>query len=120
MANPFVFVELNATDVDKSESFYSKLFDWKLEDTPTPQGPYTFIGVGGGTGGGITKHPKPGAPPMWLAYVQVDDIAASTKKAESLGAKVLQTVVEVMGMGSLSIISDPTGAVIGMWEPKKK
>ena len=32
MSNPFVHVELNTTDVDKAKSFYSKLFDWELED----------------------------------------------------------------------------------------
>jgi predicted enzyme related to lactoylglutathione lyase len=32
MANPFVHVELNTTDVDKAKEFYGQLFDWKLED----------------------------------------------------------------------------------------
>ncbi|PYS67649.1 MAG: VOC family protein, partial [Acidobacteria bacterium] len=32
MANPFVHVELNTTDVEKAKSFYSQLFDWELED----------------------------------------------------------------------------------------
>jgi predicted enzyme related to lactoylglutathione lyase len=30
MANPFVHVELNTTDVGKAKTFYGKLFDWKL------------------------------------------------------------------------------------------
>ncbi len=121
MANAFVHVELNTTDVDKAKGFYGKLFDWKLEDMPMGNGTtYTTIGVGGGTGGGMMKHPVPGAPSSWLAYVLVDDIAASTKKAESLGAKVMQPVTEVMGMGSLSIIIDPTGAALGLWQPKAK
>ena len=34
MANPFVHVELNTTDVGKAKDFYGKLFDWKLEDMP--------------------------------------------------------------------------------------
>ena len=32
MANPFVHVELNTTDVSRAKAFYGKLFDWKLED----------------------------------------------------------------------------------------
>jgi predicted enzyme related to lactoylglutathione lyase len=32
MTNRFVYVELNTTDVSPSKAFYSKLFDWKLED----------------------------------------------------------------------------------------
>jgi predicted enzyme related to lactoylglutathione lyase len=41
----------------------------------------------------------PGAPPAWLAYVDVDDVKASTEKARSLGAQVLKDVSEVPQMG---------------------
>ena len=110
MPNPFVHVELNTTDVDKSKTFYGKLFDWKLEDIPMGDETYTMIGVGTGTAGGIIKNPMPGAPSMWLAYVAVDDIHASTAKAKSLGATIVRDVTEVPGMGWFSIIMDPTGA----------
>jgi uncharacterized protein len=30
----------------------------------------------------------------------------------------VQDVKEVMGAGSLSIITDPTGATLGLWQPK--
>jgi predicted enzyme related to lactoylglutathione lyase len=120
MANPFVHVELNTTDVGKSKTFYTGLFDWKLEDMPMGPGEvYTLIGVGSGTGGGMMKHPVPGAPSAWLAYVEVADIAASTAKAKSLGAQVMKDVTEVPGMGWLSIILDPTGAALGLWKPMK-
>ena len=79
MANPFVHVELNTTDVTKAKNFYGKLFGWKLEDVEMDGGAYTMIKVGEGTGGGIIKHPVPGAPSAWLAYVLVDDIGAATQ-----------------------------------------
>jgi hypothetical protein len=69
--------------------------------------------------GGILKHPVPGAPSVWLAYVEVADIAAATGKSGSLGAKIMQDVTEVMGMGWLSILIDPTGAVLGLWQTKE-
>ena len=120
MANPFVHVELNTTDVEKAKGFYTKLFSWKLEDMPMPEGSYTMINVGEGTGGGMMKQMIPGAPSGWLAYVVVDDIAAATQKARSLGATVMKDVTEVMDMGWLSIIVDPTGAMLGLWTPKAK
>jgi predicted enzyme related to lactoylglutathione lyase len=119
MANAFVHVELNTTDVDKAKAFYGKLFEWTLEDVPMgPGGSYTMIKVGQGTGGGMVKHPVPGAPSAWLAYVQVEEIKAATEKARSLGATIMQDVVEVPGMGWLSILIDPTGAALGLWQPK--
>jgi predicted enzyme related to lactoylglutathione lyase len=120
MSNPFVHVELNSSDPNKAKEFYSKLFDWQLEDVPnpiTPDGNYTLIKVGQGTGGGIMKSCE-GGPGGWLAYVGVQDIHASTEKARSLGAQVLEHVKEVPGLGWLSFIRDPTGAVLGLWQPK--
>jgi len=120
MANAFVHVELSTTDVSKAKAFYGKLFQWTLEDVPMEGGSYTLIKVGEGTGGGIMQQMVPGAPSAWLAYVEVDDIAAATKQAKSLGATVMRDVTEVMGAGWLSIIVDPTGAVLGLWKAAKK
>jgi len=121
MPNPFIHLELNTTDVSKAKTFYGNLFDWKLEDIENNvTGTYTMIQVGQGTGGGIMQQMIPGAPSSWLAYVQVDDIAASTAKAKSLGAKVMRDVTEVTDMGWLSIIVDPTGAPLGLWKPKPR
>ena len=118
VANPFCHVELNTTDVSKAKDFYSKLFEWKLEDMPSPGGDYTMIRVGEGTGGGMMKNPVPGAPSFWLAYVLVDDIQASTKKAKSLGANVMKDVTEIPDYGSFSVLADPTGAHFALWKPK--
>src|SRR4029453_1485025 len=100
MANPFVHVELHTNDVARVKDFYSRLFSWKLQDVPMPGGgSYTMIDVGGGTG---------------------DDIHASTRKAKDLGAKVVVDVTEVGEYGTMSVITDPTGATVAMWQPKGK
>ena len=118
MANPFVHVELNTTDLAKAKAFYGKLFAWTLEDVDMgPTGTYTLIKPGDGTGGGMLKHPVPGAPSVWLAYVVVDDIEAATRKAESLGAKIEKGVTEIPHVGSFSIFTDPTGATLALWKP---
>ena len=119
MANPFVHVELHTGDLKRAKEFYGKLFDWKLEDAPMPGGgSYTLIQVGNGTGGGMETSRTPGVPPHWLAYVGVDDVRASTRKAQELGAKVVQDVMEVGEYGTMSVITDPTGATLAMWQPK--
>ena len=80
---------------------------------------YTLIKVGEGTGGGMMKHPMPGQPSSWLAYVDVDDIAESTRKAKALGAKIIRDVTEIPGIGSFSIFTDPTGATLALWQQKR-
>ena len=119
MANPFVHVELNTTDVDRAKAFYGKLFDWSLEDIPMGPMTYTMIKVKEGTGGGIMKQLIPGASSAWLPYVDVPDIKRATQEAKTLGASIMKDVTEVMNMGWLSIIVDPTGAMLGLWQSKK-
>jgi predicted enzyme related to lactoylglutathione lyase len=119
MGNPFVHFELMSTDVGKAKTFYGKLFDWKLEDMPMGDMIYTMIKVGDGTGGGLMKNPMPGAPSTWVAYVDVDNLKAATAKAKSLGATLVKDVTEVKGRGSFTIITDPTGAMLGLWEARK-
>jgi predicted enzyme related to lactoylglutathione lyase len=119
VANPFVHVELNTTDLEKAKAFYGQLFDWKLEDVKMgPTGTYTMIRPGKGTGGGMLKHPVPGAPSFWLAYVEVGDVAAATKKAKDLGGTIKLDVTDMHGAGWMSIIVDPTGGVLGLWKSK--
>jgi uncharacterized protein len=120
MANPFVHVELNTSDVAKAKAFYGALFDWKMEDISMESGTYTMVRVGDGTGGGMMKHPMPGAPSSWLAYVLVDDVEAATRKVKSLGGTVMKEKTEVANMGWLAIIIDPTGAMLGLWKPKAR
>lgn len=119
MANPFVHVELSTTDPAKAKSFYGQLFSWKMDDMPMgPDLIYTMIQPGEGTGGGLMQQLIPNAPSAWLAYVDVDDVKASTAKAKSLGATVMKDVTEVPDMGWFSIIVDPTGAPLGLWQAK--
>jgi hypothetical protein len=117
MPNPFVHVELQTTDVEAAKSFYTRLFDWQLESiTGANDMDYTLVKTGQGTGG-IMQQLMPGAPSAWLSYVLVEDLKASTAKARALGATILKDNLEVPGMGWLTIIIDPTGAHLGMWQP---
>jgi hypothetical protein len=116
MANPFVHVELLTNDLARAKEFYKGLFEWKLEDVPGMD--YTMINVGEGTGGGMMKNPMPESPSHWLAYVHVDNAVAATEKAKSLGATICKEVTEIPGYGWFSVIMDPTGAALALWQAK--
>ncbi|HEY2619377.1 MAG TPA: hypothetical protein VGI78_18700 [Acetobacteraceae bacterium] len=53
-------------------------------------------------------------------FVHVELNTQDVAKAKSLGATMVRDVMEVMGEGSLSIITDPTGATLGLWQQKAK
>ena len=116
-ANPFIHIELDTTDPERARAFYGALFTWKLEDSSMGPGmTYTMISPGEGPGGGLMKQPAPGVPSMWLVYVRVDDVRAATAGAKRLGAQVVKDVAEVPGTGWFSVIVDPTGAALGLWQ----
>jgi predicted enzyme related to lactoylglutathione lyase len=119
MANPFVHVELNTTDLGRARNFYGSLFGWVFEDVDmTPGHPYTMIRVGDGTGGGMMTEPVAGWPSHWTAYVGVADVRAATEQARALGATVLTEPMEMKNAGWLAVIRDPTGAALGLWQDK--
>jgi predicted enzyme related to lactoylglutathione lyase len=55
-----------------------------------------------------------------VSYVDVSDVASATRKAKELGAKVLVDTMAVADMGKFSIITDPTGATLGLWQSTRK
>ncbi|HVJ18713.1 MAG TPA: VOC family protein [Polyangiaceae bacterium] len=116
MANPFVHIELSSSDLKKAEKFYRSIFGWKLQNRP--EFDYTMIDVGnGGVGGGMQTQRQPGAPSAWLPYVEVDDVKATVAKAAKNGAKVMLPYMDIgESMGAIGVFSDPTGAVIGVWQ----
>ena len=68
--------------------------------------------------GTIRKKPAmaQGSPNHWMVYFLVDDVAASSKKAEDLGASTLMPTTDIPGMGTFSVVSDPQGGVFALWK----
>jgi predicted enzyme related to lactoylglutathione lyase len=118
MANPFVHLELNTPDLTKAKEFYSTLFGWQFQDMDmgAPAGIYSTFKPANGPGGGMMSMPV--GNPGWLAYVGVEDIDAATEKAKSLGATICLGPQEVPNVGRFTVITDPTGCTIAMFQPK--
>lgn len=113
MGRPVVHFEIGCRDSAKTQEFYSRLFDWKI----TPMGPAAMIAAeGSGIGGHISSL---GHEPhhYTIFYVDVDDIAAYLKKAESLGGKTIVPPVEIP-TGTFAWMQDPGGNTVGLWQAK--
>ncbi len=117
MANPFVHIELHASDTAAAKKFYGELLDWSMNDEDMGGMTYTMISPGEGTGGGMMKNPVAGAPSHWLAYVQVDDAAAAASKAQKLGGTIVQPKTDLPSGASYAVITDPVGAAFGLFQP---
>jgi predicted enzyme related to lactoylglutathione lyase/uncharacterized protein YndB with AHSA1/START domain len=119
----FCWNELVTHDAAASTKFYSALFGWDAEVKEMGPGmKYTMFKKGESREAGMFQLPSEAAdvPTAWVAYVTVPDLTAAVAKAKSLGANICKDNVPVPGMGRFSIISDPQGAVLGLWEFAKQ
>lgn len=119
MGNPFCHVQLHVGDTSEAKKFYGALLDRTFDDIKTLIGPYTTVGAGGSVMGGITGNRAGETPSHWLAYIEVDDVAAAAKRAVALGGTILQDKIDIPS-GSFVIVADPTGAAVGLFERAAK
>jgi predicted enzyme related to lactoylglutathione lyase len=111
MANKVVHFEILGKDGKASQAFYSSLFGWSIDASNEMN--YGMVDAGSaGVGGGISASQD--GKPMVTVYIEVDDLDATLKKAESLGGKTIMPPMDVPGGPKLAMFADPDGNVIGM------
>lgn len=118
----FSWIELSTTDTEGAKAFYSALFGWNPEDQPVPGGVYTMCKKGDAYVAAIQSLQEEmasrGHPPFWMSYVTVDSVDKAAAKVEELGGKVLAPPFDVMDIGRMAVVQDPTKASLALWEAK--
>jgi uncharacterized protein len=118
LSRPVVHLELHTGDLPGACEFYDRLCGWRAERIDAGGGSYWALALGGGFGGGgVVECSTP--QPMWLPYVEVDDVAATTERARGLGASVLLDPREGPA-GWRSVVTAPAGGDIAFWQPKRR
>lgn len=114
--NPVVHLELHTGNRARASDFYSRLFGWHAETVEVAHRTYVLLKLGVGIEGGIAEH-HAGEGSLWLPYVEVADLVEVTQRARGLGAAVVLEPREGP-VGWRSILAVPSGARIGLWQPK--
>lgn len=120
----FCWVDLMTTDQEGAKSFYTQLFGWTTEDIPFGDegNTYTMLQLDGIPAAALSKMPAElegqGIPPQWSSYISVESADETTEQAKSLGATIMKEPFDVMEVGRMSVIQDPTGAVFCTWQAK--
>jgi uncharacterized protein len=121
----FVWDELATSDVGAAKSFYGEVLGWTTRDMDMGGGfTYTIFKRSddaedaNGVGGAMPQGEAPVT--MWMPYVAADDIDATAAKVTELGGTVLREPWDIEGVGRISIIQDPTGAVLGLIRPQPR
>ncbi|HKQ62194.1 MAG TPA: VOC family protein [Candidatus Polarisedimenticolaceae bacterium] len=116
----FCWYELGTSDPEGARRFYSALFGWTTLDVPMgPAGVYTLLRHRDTDIAGMYKLEGPqfqGVPPHWMTYVASDNVDADSERATSLGAKVCVGPMDIPNVGRMSVIQDPQGAMISLFQ----
>jgi predicted enzyme related to lactoylglutathione lyase len=115
---PVVHLELHTSDLAAARDFYRALCGWRPQTVTTAQGSYLALGLGGyALGGGIVECQTPRS--LWLPYVEVPSVEATTDRARELGAAMALAPREGPH-GWRSVIRTPCGGEVAFWEPKQR
>jgi predicted enzyme related to lactoylglutathione lyase len=122
MGYPVVHFEVIGKDGEKLRSYYSELFDWKIDaDNEMNYGVVSreenLAPDGTGIGGGVAQGPD-GYEGHVMFYVGVPDVEAALAKAESLGGTRVMGPETIMGSMVLGHFTDPEGHLIGLVTPQ--
>jgi hypothetical protein len=119
----FCWVDLGCTDAAAAKRFYTGLFGWSFEDRPMGEGAYyTMFFVGGKSVAALypqdPQQQAQGVPCTWLSYISVENADRMAERTRSLGGTVLMEPFDVLDVGRMAMVQDPTGAVVALWEPR--
>ena len=119
VTNAPVWIDLSSTDPAGARDYYKKLFGWTAEPEKDPNaGGYALARIGGKDVAGIGGTQDPNGPSAWMVYIGTSDAAATAKKVEAAGGKVVAPPFEVLDSGTMAVFQDPSGAFIAAWQPK--
>jgi predicted enzyme related to lactoylglutathione lyase len=110
-----IHLELHTGDLPGAVAFYAGLCGWRPERIRAGRGSYLALGMGAGVAGGVVECEAKDA--LWVPYVEVSDIGATTTRADALGAQVLLDSREGP-QGWRSVVAGPAGGEVAFWQPK--
>ena len=112
----FCWVDLGAADPEAAGAFYAAVLGWEMGPSGGAEtADYRLCLVDGRSVAGI--YQGQGTTPAWTSYVSVEDAGAASARAAELGATVAMGPMQVLDLGRSTLLIDPQGAAVALWEP---
>jgi uncharacterized protein len=117
----FIWHELLCTDVSAAAAFYTRILPWKAQPF-SPGSPYWIFKTqdGRSVAGAMRLSDEArsaGTGAHWRGYIGAADVDAIAGQAVGLGARIQQPVQDVPGVGRVALLTDPEGAIFGLFCP---
>jgi predicted enzyme related to lactoylglutathione lyase len=112
------WIDLTTSDPGKARNFYSALFGWTAEEPNAEFGGYfNFRKDGSRVAGCMGKMPGQEGPDVWSVHLSTPNARQTLKDAQAHGGRVTVDAMDVADLGTMSVITDPSGAAVGAWQP---
>lgn len=116
-AGTFCWETLVTADPEGATAFYGKVLGLGTGRTPSGEG---TVFTSGELMVADVQPARPGAPSHWATYVAVEGAEASRDRAVRLGGRALVPRIDVPKVGTVSVIADPSGAALGLFQPERR
>jgi predicted enzyme related to lactoylglutathione lyase len=112
------WADLWTSDVAGSRAFYSEVFGWEAQE-PSPEfgGYFMFTRDGVPVAGAMGDMGDMPATNTWKVYLNTDDLSKALQVATDEGAQILGPAMPIADLGIQAVLTDPSGANVGLWEP---
>jgi len=115
MSASIVHVEFKSANFARTSAFYDRVFNWKTEQNGS--GSYMKLEGADAPSAGWVRADLVQAPGP-IAFLTVDDLAATLAEIESAGGRVLVRSLPFAGGGEIALFADPDDNVLGLWRRK--
>lgn len=121
MGGKFVWRDLSTFDVGKAQRFYATLFGWHFPAVGADVEGYHIARLGRADAAAVFEMPaalrRLNLPSFWMSYVQVDDVAATVRLAETLPGTIVEVAPEPFGRDAvIALVRDPSGAGFTLYQ----
>lgn len=114
------WADLATSDPERARDFYGRVFGWTFDIGGEEFGGYTTALKDGESVAGLMQNsPDSGYPDGWTSYLASDDAETTAARAETAGATIAIAPMRVSDQGTMAIILDPGGAMLGLWQPEQ-
>ncbi len=108
------WVDAQIPDVEAGRRFYGELFGWAFEEAYDSA---VWALLDGDRVAALTPKTDGRMPSVWTVYFATPDARALAGRIRQAGGQVVTSPVEVgEGLGTAALVTDPEGAVFGLWE----
>ena len=119
------WVDVMVKQRSEGTAFYGALFGWTFVDSTDPESGavvYTNCFSNGHMVCGLMEMSPEmqagGMPPVWGTYIATADADETAQRVTAAGGTVMMPPMDVMDVGRMAVFTDPTGAILGLWQAK--